>query len=448
MNIYANALDIILLSSIIDLYRKTTLHQSGVNIQEVIIMANKKDIKKVVLAYSGGLDTSIIIPWLKENYNNCEVIAVSGDVGQGTELDGLEEKAIKTGASKLIIADLKEEFIQDYVYPTVQAGAIYENRYMLGTSFARPIIAKRIAEIALEEGADAICHGCTGKGNDQVRFELAIKAFAPEMAIIAPWREWTIKSRDEEIDYAEAHNIPLKINRETNYSKDKNIWHLSHEGLDLEDPANEPQYEKKGFLEMGVSPIDAPDKPTYITLHFEKGVPTMLDGKKMNGVEMVSALNKLGGENGIGLADLVENRLVGMKSRGVYETPGGAILYHAHEVLETITLDKETARIKQYLSIKFADIVYNGQWYTPLREAMSAFVTETQKRVTGDVKLKLYKGNIINAGVTSPYTLYDEEVATFDEDEVYNQADAAGFINLFGLPIKVRAQLDKKRNNK
>ena len=410
-------------------------------------MADNK-IKKVVLAYSGGLDTSIIIPWLKENYDNCEVIAVSGNVGQGTELDGLEEKAIKTGASKLIVADLKEEFIQDYVYPTVQAGAIYENRYMLGTSFARPIIAKRIAEIALEEGADAICHGCTGKGNDQVRFELAIKAFAPEMQIIAPWREWNIKSRDEEIDYAEAHNIPLKISRETNYSKDKNIWHLSHEGLDLEDPANEPQYEKKGFLEMGVSPIDAPDKPTYITIHFEKGIPTQLDGKTLNGVEMVSALNKLGGENGIGLADLVENRLVGMKSRGVYETPGGAILYHAHEVLETICLDKETARIKQYLSIKFADIVYNGQWYTPLREAMSAFVSKTQERVTGDVKLKLYKGNIINAGVTSPYTLYDEEVATFDEDEVYNQADAAGFINLFGLPIKVRAQLDKKRNNK
>ncbi len=406
---------------------------------------DKKDIKKVVLAYSGGLDTSIIIPWLKENYNNCEVIAVSGDVGQGTELDGLEEKAIKTGASKLYIEDLKEEFIQDYVYPTVQAGAIYENRYMLGTSFARPIIAKRIAEIAIKEGADAICHGCTGKGNDQVRFELAIKAFAPEMAIIAPWREWDIKSRDEEIDYAEAHNIPLKINRETNYSKDKNLWHLSHEGLDLEDPANEPQYEKPGFLEMGVSPLEAPDKPTYITIHFEKGIPTMLDGKELNGVEMVSALNKLGGENGIGLADLVENRLVGMKSRGVYETPGGAILYHAHEVLETICLDKETARIKQYLSIKFADIVYNGQWYTPLREAMTAFVDKTQETVTGDVKLKLYKGNIINAGVTSSYTLYDEEVATFDEDEVYNQADSAGFINLFGLPIKVKAQLDKKR---
>ena len=412
------------------------------------IKMDKKDIKKVVLAYSGGLDTSIIIPWLKENYNNCEVIAVSGDVGQGTELDGLEEKAIKTGASKLYIEDLKEEFIQDYVYPTVQAGAIYENRYMLGTSFARPIIAKRIAEIAVKEGADAICHGCTGKGNDQVRFELAIKAFAPEMAIIAPWREWDIKSRDEEIDYAEAHNIPLKINRETNYSKDKNIWHLSHEGLDLEDPANEPQYEKPGFLEMGVSPIDAPDKPTYVTIHFEKGIPTAIDGKEMNGVELVSTLNKLGGENGIGLADLVENRLVGMKSRGVYETPGGAILYHAHEVLETICLDKETARIKQYLSIKFADIVYNGQWYTPLREAMTAFVKKTQETVTGDVKLKLYKGNIINAGVTSPYTLYDEEVATFDADEVYNQADSAGFINLFGLPIKVKAQLDKKRNNK
>ena len=407
-----------------------------------------KEIKKVVLAYSGGLDTSIIIPWLKENYNNCEVIAVSGDVGQGTELDGLEEKAKKTGASKLIVADLKKEFIEDYVYPTVKAGAVYENRYLLGTSFARPIIAKRIAEIALAEGADAICHGCTGKGNDQVRFELAIKAFAPDMEIIAPWRIWSIKSRDEEIDYAEAHNIPLKINRETNYSKDKNLWHLSHEGLDLEDPANEPQYNKPGFLELGVSPEMAPDKPTYITIHFEKGVPTMLDGKELDGVGMVSALNKLGGENGIGLADLVENRLVGMKSRGVYETPGGAILYHAHEVLETICLDKETSRMKQYLGIKFADIVYNGQWFTPLREALSAFVDKTQETVTGDVKLKLYKGNIINAGVTSPYTLYDEEVATFDADNVYNQKDSAGFINLFGLPIKVKAKLDQKRNNK
>ena len=407
-----------------------------------------KQIKKVVLAYSGGLDTSVIIPWLKENYDNCEVIAVSGDVGQGTELDGLEEKAIKTGASKLYIEDLKDEFIEDYVFPTVQAGAIYENRYLLGTSFARPIIAKRIAEIALAEGADAICHGCTGKGNDQVRFELAIKAYAPDMQIIAPWRIWDIKSRDEEIDYAEAHNIPLKINRETNYSKDKNLWHLSHEGLDLEDPANEPMYNKPGFLEMGVSPEMAPDKPTYVTIHFEKGIPTAIDGVEMKGVQIVEKLNELGGSNGIGLADLVENRLVGMKSRGVYETPGGAILYHAHDVLETITLDKMTQRMKQKLAIDFADLVYNGQWYTPVREALTAFVNETQKTVTGDVKLKLYKGNIINAGVTSPYTLYDEEVATFDEDNVYDQKDSAGFINLFGLPIKVKAKLDQKRNNK
>lgn len=407
-----------------------------------------KEIKKVVLAYSGGLDTSIIIPWLKENYNNCEVIAVSGDVGQGTELDGLEEKAIKTGASKLYIEDLNKEFVEDFVFPTVKAGAVYEGKYLLGTSFARPVIAKRIVEIAKKEGADAICHGCTGKGNDQVRFELTIKAFAPEMEIIAPWRIWDIKSRDEEIDYAEAHNIPLKINRETNYSKDKNLWHLSHEGLDLENPANEPQYEKEGFLELGVSPIQAPDKPTYVTIHFEKGVPTAIDGKAMGGVEIVKALNKLGGDNGIGLADIVENRLVGMKSRGVYETPGGTILYHAHDVLETITLDKATQRMKQKLAIDFADIVYNGQWYTPLREALSAFVDKTQETVTGDVKLKLYKGNIINAGVTSPYTLYDEEVATFDEDHVYNQADSAGFINLFGLPIKVKAMLDAKRDNK
>lgn len=404
----------------------------------------KEDIKKVVLAYSGGLDTSIIIPWLKENYNNCEVIAVSGDVGQGTELDGLEEKAKATGASKLYVLDLKKDFVENYIFPTLKFGAKYED-YLLGTSFARPCIAKALADIAIKEGADAICHGCTGKGNDQVRFELTLKALCPDMAIIAPWREWDIESRDEEIDYAEAHNIPLKINRETNYSKDKNLWHLSHEGLDLEDPANEPQYEKKGFLELGVSPIDAPDKPTYVTIHFEKGIPTAIDGKKMGGVEIVETLNKLGGENGIGLADLVENRLVGMKSRGVYETPGGTILYHAHDVLETITLDKETARVKQYLSIKFADIVYNGQWYTPLREALTAFVNETQKTVTGDVKLKLYKGNIINAGVTSPYTLYDEEVATFDAEDVYNQKDAEGFINLFGLPIHVKAKLDQKR---
>ncbi len=401
------------------------------------------DIKKVVLAYSGGLDTSIIIPWLKENYNNCEVIAVSGDVGQGTELDGLEEKAIKTGASKLYIEDLTDEFVDDYVFPTVKAGAIYENKYMLGTSFARPVIAKRIVEIALKEGADAICHGCTGKGNDQVRFELAIKAFAPNMKIIAPWRIWDIKSRDEEIDYAEAHNIPLKINRETNYSKDKNIWHLSHEGLDLEDPANEPMYDK--ILEMGVTPEKAPDKPTYVTISFDKGVPVAVDGKKMKGSDIVRKLNELGGANGIGLADIVENRLVGMKSRGVYETPGGAILYHAHEVLETLCLDKETAHYKQQVAIKFADLVYNGQWFTPLREALSAFVDSTQQTVTGDVKLKLYKGNITNAGVTSPYSLYDEDIATFAEDDVYDQLDSQGFINLFGLPIKVKAMMDAKR---
>ena len=408
-------------------------------------MADNK-IKKVVLAYSGGLDTSIIIPWLKEHYDNCEVIAVAADVGQGKELSGLEEKAIKTGASKLYIEDLKDEFVNEYIFPTMQAGAVYEGKYLLGTSFARPIISKRLVEIAKAEGADAIAHGCTGKGNDQVRFELAIKAYAPEMKIIAPWRTWELKSRDEEIDYAEAHNIPLQITRETNYSKDKNLWHLSHEGLDLEDPANEPMYDK--ILEMGVSPEKAPDEPTYVTLSFEKGIPVALNGKKMNGVALIEELNKVGGANGIGIADLVENRLVGMKSRGVYETPGGAILYHAHDVLETICLDKETQHYKQQIALKFADIVYNGQWYTPLREALTAFVDSTQQTVTGEVKLKLYKGNIINAGVTSPYTLYSEEVATFGEDEVYDQMDSQGFINLFGLPIKVKAMLDAKRENK
>ena len=409
---------------------------------------NKDQIKKVVLAYSGGLDTSVIIPWLKENYNNCEVIAVSGDVGQGTELDGLEEKAIKTGASKLYIEDLKKEFVEDYIFPTMQAGAVYEGEYLLGTSFARPVIAKRIVEIALAEGADAICHGCTGKGNDQVRFELAIKAFAPQMAIIAPWREWSIKSREEEIDYAEAHNIPLKINRETNYSKDKNLWHLSHEGLDLEDPANEPQYDKPGFLEMGVSPEMAPDKPTYVSLTFEKGIPVALNGEKVGAVELIEKLNKLGGENGVGLVDLLENRLVGMKSRGVYETPGGAILYRAHQVLETLCLDRDTQHYKELVANRFAELVYFGQWFSPLREALSAFVTETQKTVTGTVKLKLYKGNIINAGATSPFSLYDPEIATFDEDHVYNQYDANGFINLFGLPTKVRAMTMAKAAKK
>ncbi len=405
---------------------------------------DKKDIKKVVLAYSGGLDTSVIIPWLKENYNNCEVIAVSGDVGQGTELDGLEEKAKKTGASKLYVLDLKKEFVEDYIFPTMQAGAVYEGEYLLGTSFARPVIARRIVEIALQEGADAICHGCTGKGNDQVRFELAIKAFAPHMHIIAPWREWTIKSREEEIEYAEAHDIPLRISRETNYSKDKNLWHLSHEGLDLEDPANEPQYNKPGFLEMCVSPEQAPDKPTYVTISFEKGIPVAIDGEKLDSVSIIEKLNKLGGENGIGLVDLLENRLVGMKSRGVYETPGGAILYRAHEVLETLCLDRDTQHYKQLVANRFAELVYFGQWFSPLREALSAFVTETQKTVTGDVRLKLYKGNMINAGATSKYSLYDPEIATFDEDHVYNQADAEGFINLFGLPTKVRALTNAK----
>ena len=383
---------------------------------------DKKDIKKVVLAYSGGLDTSIIIPWLKENYNNCEVIAVSGDVGQGTELDGLEEKAIATGASKLYVLDLKDEYVEDYIFPCLKAGADYE-KYLLGTSHARPCIAKGLAEIAKKEGADAICHGCTGKGNDQVRFELALKAFAPEMAIIAPWREWNITSREEEIEYAEAHNIPLKINRETNYSKDKNVWHLSHEGLDLEDPAN-------------------------ITIHFEKGVPTAIDGKEMKALDIVETLNEIGGKNGIGLLDIVENRLVGMKSRGVYETPGGAILYKAHELLEMITLDRDTQHYKRIVAQKYGELVYNGMWFSPLREALAAFVDETQKTVTGDVKLKLYKGNIINAGITSPFTLYDENIASFGDDGgAYNQYDAAGFINLFGLSTKVKALLDQKRES-
>ena len=402
----------------------------------------KKEIKKVVLAYSGGLDTSIIIPWLKENYNNCEVIAVSADVGQESELEGLEEKALKTGASKLYIEDLRKEFIEDYIYPTMKAGAVYENTYLLGTSFARPVIAKRIVEIALKEGADAICHGCTGKGNDQVRFELTIKAFAPDMTIIAPWRIWNIKSRDEEIDYAEAHNIPLKITRETSYSKDKNLWHLSHEGLDLEDPANEPQYDK--ILELGVSPERAPDQPTYLTLSFEKGIPVALNGEKLDSIELMARLNKIGGENGIGIIDIVENRLVGMKSRGVYETPGGTILYKAHELLEMLCLDKDTQHYKQQVAMRFAELVYNGQWFTPLREALSAFVDKTQETVTGDVRLKIYKGNIINAGMKSPYSLYSEEIATFGEEDVYNQHDAEGFINLFGLPIKVRALLANK----
>lgn len=402
-----------------------------------------KNFKKVVLAYSGGLDTSVIIPWLKENYGNCEVIAVAANVGQGDwELEGLEEKAIKTGASKCYIEDITKEFVDDFIIPTMKAGAVYENKYLLGTSFARPIIAKRLVEIAKKEGADAIAHGCTGKGNDQVRFELTIKAFAPHMQIIAPWRFWELNSREKEIAYAEAHNVPLKINRETNYSKDKNLWHLSHEGLDLEDPKNEPNLDK--ILEMGVSPEKAPDKPTYVTIDFEQGVPVGLNGKKMESVALITELNKLGGENGCGIIDMVENRLVGMKCRGVYETPGGSILYFAHQSLEEICLDKETQHYKMQMSVKFSELVYNGQWYTPLREAMTAFVDETQKPVTGWVKLKLYKGNIMNAGMYSPNSLYSEEIATFGEDTVYDQSDSAGFINLFGLPIKVKAMLDEK----
>ncbi|HJB32079.1 MAG TPA: argininosuccinate synthase [Candidatus Oscillibacter excrementavium] len=398
---------------------------------------DKKNIKKIVLAYSGGLDTSIIIPWLKENYNNPEIIAVSGDVGQDDELEGLEEKAIKTGASKLYIADLTDEMVDDVIIPSLKMGATYE-RYLLGTAFARPIIAKKLVEIAKAEGADAIAHGCTGKGNDQVRFELAIKRFAPDMTIIAPWREWDIKGRDEEIDYAEAHNVPLKISRETNYSKDKNIWHLSHEGLDLEDPANEPQYEKPGFLEMSVSPLQAPDKPTYVTIDFEKGVPVAVDGEKMKASDIIRKLNKLGGDNGIGLLDIVENRLVGMKDRGVYETPGGTILYKAHQLLEMITIDKDTAHMKSKLAVDFADLVYNGKWFTPLREALSAFADKTQEHVTGSVKLKLYKGNIITSSITSPESLYSEELVTFNESS-YDQTNATGFINLWGLPDTVLA---------
>ena len=395
------------------------------------------EIKKVVLAYSGGLDTSIIIPWLKENYNNPEIIAVSADVGQGDELDGLEEKAIKTGASKLYIEDLTDEMVDEVIIPSMMMGAKYED-YLLGTAFARPIIGKRLVEIAKKEGADAICHGCTGKGNDQVRFELAIKRFAPEMKIIAPWREWDIKGRDEEIDYAEAHNVPLKISRETNYSKDKNLWHLSHEGLDLEDPANEPQYDKPGFLEMGVSPAMAPDAPTYVTLDFEKGWPVAIDGEKMKASDIIRKLNKLGGENGVGLLDIVENRLVGMKDRGVYETPGGTILYKAHQCLEMITIDRDTAHMKSKLAVDFADLVYNGKWFTPLREALSAFADKTQEHVTGSVKLKLYKGNMITASITSPESLYSEELVTFNESS-YDQTNATGFINLWGLPDTVLA---------
>ncbi len=402
-----------------------------------------KKYNKIVLAYSGGLDTSVIIHWLKANYG-CEVIAAVADLGQGDELDGLEEKAINTGASKLYVMDLVDEFADDFILPSLKANAVYEGQYLLGTSFARPIIAKHLVDIAKKEGADAICHGCTGKGNDQVRFELTIKAFAPELDIIAPWRIWEIKSREDAIDYAEKYNIPLKINRETNYSKDKNLWHLSHEGLDLEDPANEPDYDK--ILEMCVSMEKAPDTATYVTLDFEQGKPVALNGEKMKFSTLIKKLNEIGGANGVGVIDIVENRLVGMKSRGVYETPGGSVLSFAHKQLEMLCLDKETSHYKEQIGLKMADLIYNGQWYTPLFLALKAFVEETQKTVTGTVKLKLYKGNIKPASTTSPYSLYSEDIATFGEDDVYDQMDSKGFINLFGLPMKVQAQMLKKNN--
>ena len=396
----------------------------------------KEDIKKVVLAYSGGLDTSVIIPWLKENYNNCEVIAVTADLGQGDELDPVHDKALKSGASKCYILDLKEEFIADYVWPVVKAGAVYEKKYLLGTSFARPLIAKRLVEIAEKEGADAVAHGATGKGNDQVRFELSVKALAPQLAIIAPWREWSIRSREDAIDFAEAHNIPIPVTKEHDYSMDRNMWHLSHEGSDLEDPWNAP---KDALFIVTNTPETAPDKAEYVELEFEQGVPVAVNGKKMSPATIVENLNEIGIRNGVGICDMVENRLVGMKSRGVYETPGGSIIYYAHNELENLCLDRATMSYKQMVGIKYSELVYDGMWFSPLREALAAFVDETQKTVTGTVRLKLYKGNIISAGAKSPYSLYSQEYVTFGADEVYNQADASGFINLFGLPLTVRA---------
>ena len=396
----------------------------------------KEDIKKVVLAYSGGLDTSVIIPWLKENYNNCEVIAVTADLGQGDELDPVHDKALKSGASKCYILDLKEEFIADYVWPVVKAGAVYEKKYLLGTSFARPLIAKRLVEIAEKEGADAVAHGATGKGNDQVRFELSVKALAPQLAIIAPWREWSIRSREDAIDFAEAHNIPIPVTKEHDYSMDRNMWHLSHEGSDLEDPWNAP---KDALFIVTNTPETAPDKAEYVELEFEQGVPVAVNGKKMSPATIVENLNEIGIRNGVGICDMVENRLVGMKSRGVYETPGGSIIYYAHNELENLCLDRATMSYKQMVGIKYSELVYDGMCFSPLRESLAAFVDETQKTVTGTVRLKLYKGNIISAGAKSPYSLYSQEYVTFGADEVYNQADASGFINLFGLPLTVRA---------
>jgi len=417
-------------------------NQKSEKIKEKKNMKTNQNLKKIVLAYSGGLDTSVMIPWLKENYPGCEIVAMVGDVGQKDEAEKLKAKALKSGASKIYIEDLQKEFVEEYILPALQVGAKYENEYLLGTALARPVIAKALVKIAKQEHADAICHGCTGKGNDQVRFELTIKALMPEIKVIAPWRTWELKSREDEIAYAEKHQVPLEITRETNYSKDKNIWHLSHEGLDLENPANEPQYDK--ILELGVTPEKAPDEPTYLTLSFEKGKPVALDGKQMSMVAIIEALNEIGGKNGIGILDMVENRLVGMKSRGVYETPGGSILYKAHALLETICLDKDTMQYKQKLSHDFANQVYNGKWETTLTKAMLAFVEETQKTVTGNIQLKLYKGNIFAAGMTSPYSLYSEQTASFGEDDEYNQMDSQGFINLFGLPIKVKAEMEQK----
>lgn len=398
-----------------------------------------KQVKKVVLAYSGGLDTSVIIPWLKEHYDGCEVIAACADVGQGEELAPVHDKALASGASKVYIVDLTKEFLEEYVWPTLKAGAVYEGKYLLGTSFARPVIAKALVDIAKREGADAIAHGATGKGNDQVRFELTVKALAPNLRIIAPWREWDLDSRTAEIAYAKKHGIPVAEDNKT-YSMDRNIWHLSHEGSDLEDPANEP---KNSMFLISCAPEDAPDVPEYVSISFEKGIPVAVNGERLGAVELLTKLNEIGAKNGIGIVDICENRLVGMKSRGVYENPGGSILYYAHRELEYLCLDRATYHCKEELAIRYGELVYDGMWFCQLREALAAFVDSTQETVTGEVRLKLYKGNIISAGATSPYSLYSQEFVTFERDDVYNQADAGGFINLFGLPLKVRALMQE-----